>query len=92
MIEHPLDPQREYDALAEALQSFHAQEAQPTVQAITALQEAVVCATEAWQQCEPLRATREKEFRYHVVKLKLLLAGAYQTLDALPGVHRLEAA
>jgi len=38
-----------------------------------------------WQRCESVRATREKEFRYQVVRLKLLLAGAYQTLDALPG-------
>ena len=33
MTEPPLDPQREYEALAEALQIFQAQESQPTPQA-----------------------------------------------------------
>src|SRR5689334_21293481 len=82
MTEHSLDPQRAYEALAEAFHRFQQQEAEPTSQRITALQDAVVRATEAWQRCEPLRATREREFRYHVVKLKLLLAGATQRLDA----------
>ena len=85
MTEPSLDPQMEYEALAEALQLFHAQEAQPTTQSLTTLQEAVARATHVWQRCESVRATREKEFRYQVVRLKLLLAGAYQTLDALPG-------
>jgi hypothetical protein len=85
MTEPPLDPQREYEALAEALQIFQAQESRPTPQTLIALQQAVACATKAWQQCEPLRPTREKEFRYQVIRLKLLLAAAYQTLDAHSG-------
>ena len=47
---------------------------------------AVTQATEVWQKCEWHRATSTKEFRAHVVRLKLLLAGVYQTLDLLPGV------
>jgi hypothetical protein len=92
MTAHPLDPQVEYEALAEALQAFQAQEAEPTSQTIPALQEAVARATDVWQQCEPLRAPREKEFRYHVVKLKMLLAGAYQTRAATAGFPLSQAA
>jgi hypothetical protein len=55
MTEPPLDPQIEYEALAEALQIFQAQESQPTPQAIIALHQAVARAAQAWQQCEPLR-------------------------------------
>jgi len=87
MTEPPLDPQREYEALAEALQIFQAQESQPTPHAIIALHQAVARAATAWQQCEPLRPTREKEFRYHVIRLKLLVAGACQTLDAHSGLR-----
>ena len=86
------DPQAEYEVLADALQLFHEHPEHVPAAAITALQEAVARATKAWQRCEPVRATREKEFRYHVVRLKLLLAGAYQTLDALPGVRLSRAA
>ena len=85
MIDHPLNPQIEYEMLADALQRFQAQGAPQTAQTITALQEAVARAAHAWWRCEPLRATREKEFRYHVIRLKLLVAGVAQTLDALPG-------
>ena len=76
MSNHPLDPQLAYEVLAEALQTCQAQGMALTDQGLTALREAIACAMEVWQQCEPLRATREKEFRYHVVKLKMLLAGA----------------
>ena len=92
MSEHPLNPQLAYEALAAAVQRFQLQEAEPTAQRITALQEAVMRATEVWQRCEPLRAAREKEFRYHVVKLKLLLAGAAQTLEAVSGLPLSQAA
>ena len=91
MAEHALDPQMEYEVLADALQLFQAQEAHPTAQSITLLQEAVTRAIDAWQRCESVRATREKEFRYHVVKLKMLLTGAYQTLEALSGERLPEA-
>ena len=84
MPEPPLDPQRAYEALAEALRLFYAQP--PTDQALTAVRDAVIHATEVWQRCELHRATSTKEFRAHVVRLKLLLAGVYQTLDVLPGV------
>ena len=56
------------------------------------LQEAVSRATEVWQHCEPLRATREKEFRYHVVKLKLLVASAHQLLDTFSEARLSQAA
>ena len=59
MTEPLLDPQMEYEALADALQLFQAQEAPPTAQSITALQEAVARAIDAWQRCEAVRATRE---------------------------------
>jgi hypothetical protein len=84
MSEPPLDPQRAYEALAEALRLFYAQP--PTDQALTAVREAVTQATEVWQRCEWQRATSTKEFRAHVVRLKLLLAGVYQTLDIFPDV------
>jgi hypothetical protein len=84
MPEPPLDPQRAYEALAEALRLFYAQP--PTDQALTAVWDAVTHATEVWQRCEVHRATSTKEFRAHVLRLKLLLAGVYQTLDVLPGV------
>ena len=84
MTDPPLDPQRAYEALAEALCLFYAHP--PTAQALTAVREAVTQATEVWQRCEVQRATSTKEFRAHVVRLKLLLAGVYQTLDLLPGV------
>ena len=86
MTEPTLDPQRTYKALAEALQLFYAQP--PTEQALTAVRDAVTRATEVWQKCELQRATSTKEFRSHVVRLKLLLAGVYRTLDVLPGVPR----
>jgi hypothetical protein len=92
MTEHPLTPQLAYEALAEAGLSFQLQEAEPTAQRITALQEAVMRVTEVWQRCEPVRAAREEEFRYHVVKLKLLLASAAQTLDAVSGLPLSQAA
>jgi len=85
MSEHPFNPQLADEALAEAVPSFQLQEAELTAQRITALQEAVMRATEVWPCCEPLRAAREKEVRYHVVKLKFLLASAAQTLDAVSG-------
>jgi hypothetical protein len=81
MTEPPLDPQRASEALAEALRLFYAHP--PTDQARTAVREAVTQATEVWQRCEVQRATSTKEFRAHVVRLKLLLAGVYQTLDLL---------
>ena len=84
MTEPPLDPQRAYEALAVALRLFYAHP--PTDQARTAVREAVTQATEVWQRCEVQRATSTKEFRAHVVRLKLLLAGVYQTLDLFPGV------
>ena len=84
MTEPPLDPQRAYEALAEALRLFYAQP--PTDQGLTAVRDAVTHATVVWQRCEWQRATSTKEFRAHVVRLKLLLAGVCQTLDLLPGV------
>jgi hypothetical protein len=84
MTEPPLDPQHAYEALAKALRLFYAHP--PTEQALTAVREAVTHAREVWQRCEVQRATSTKEFRAHVVRLKLLLAGVYQTLDLLPGV------
>jgi hypothetical protein len=84
MTEPPLDPQRAYEALAEALRLFYAHP--PTAQALSAVREAVTQATEVWQRCEWQRATSTKEFRAHVVRLKLLLAGVYRTLDLHPGV------
>jgi hypothetical protein len=89
MTDHPLDPQAEYEALAAALQRAHEHQ-DPAAR--TALHAAVVRATAAWQRGEAVRATREKEFRYHVVKLKLLVAGAAQTLAALSGLSLPEAA
>ena len=86
------DPRNEYETLAEALRVFHADQHSPTPHAITALQDVVARVTDAWQQCEVHRATREKEFRYHVVRLKLLLAGAYQTLETLSGAPLSKAA
>jgi hypothetical protein len=82
MTDPPLDPQRASEALAAALRLFYAHP--PTDQARTAVWEAVTHATEVWQRCEWQRATSTKEFRAHVVRLKLLLAGVYQTLDLLP--------
>ena len=84
MSEPPLDPQRACEALAEALCLFYAHP--PTDPALTAVREAVTQATEVWQQCERQRATSTKEFRAHVVRLKLLLAGVSRTLDLRPGV------
>ena len=84
MSEPPLDPQRAYEALAEALRLFYAHP--PTDQALTAVRDAVTHATEVWQRCEVQRATSTREFRAHVVRLELLLAGVYQTLDILPDV------
>ena len=84
MTEPPLDPQRASEALAAALRLFYAHP--PTDQARTAVREAVTQATEVWQRCERQRATSTKEFRAHVVRLKLLLAGVSRTLDLRPGV------
>ena len=84
MTEPPLDPQRAYEALAVALRLFYAHP--PTDQARTAVREAVTQATEVWQRCEWQRAISTKEFRAHVVRLKLLLAGVSWTLDPRPGV------
>ena len=84
MTEPQLDPQHAYEALAEALHLFYAQP--PTDQALIAVRDAVTRATEIWQQCESHRATSTKAFRVHVVRLRLLLAGVYRTLDGLPGV------
>jgi hypothetical protein len=84
MTDPPLDPQRTYEALAEALCLFYAHP--PTTQALTAVQEAVTQATAVWQRCERQRASSTKEFRAHVVRLKLLLAGVSRTLDLRPGV------
>jgi hypothetical protein len=84
MTEPPLDPQHAYEALAEALRLFYAHPS--TEQAFTAVWDAVTYATEVWQRCELQRTTSTKEFRVHVVRLKLLLAGVSQTLDFLPGV------
>lgn len=86
------DPQDEYETLADALRIFHNSQESPTLHAIAELQDAVACVTEAWQRCEAQRATREKEFRYHVIRLKLLLAGAHQTLEALYEAHLSKAA
>ena len=86
MIDHTLDPQRECEVLAEALQRFYAHPAPPPVPAIMAVREAVARATEVWQRCERQRTTSSKAFRAHVVRLKLLLAGVYQTLDILPAM------
>ena len=83
MSDPPLDPQRAYEALAEALRLFYAQP--PIDPALTAVREAVTHATEVWQRCEVQRATSTKEFRAHVVRLKLLLAGVSRTLDLRPG-------
>jgi len=84
MTEPPLDPQRAYEALAEALRLFYAHP--PTAQALTAVRDVVTQATEVWQRCERQRAISTKKFRTHVVRLKLLLAGVYQTRDLLPDV------
>jgi hypothetical protein len=84
MTEPSLDPQRAYEALAEALRLFYAQP--PTDQARTAVRDAVTHAAEVWQRCELQRATSTKAFRAHVVRLKLLLAGVYQTVAILPGM------
>ena len=59
MTDHPLDPQVEYEALAAALQRAHDHQ-DPTAR--TALHAAVVRATAAWQRCEAVRTTREKEW------------------------------
>ena len=92
MTELQLDPQNAYETLAEALHIFREQQEQPPVHAITDLRNAVARAAEVWRGCEPLRATRDKEFRSHLVKLKLLLAGAYQTLEAFNEAHLPQAA
>ena len=84
MTDPPLDPQHACEALAAALRLFYAHP--PTDQARTAVREAVTQATEVWQRCEVQRATSTKEFRAHVVRLKLLLAGVSRTLDLRPGV------
>jgi hypothetical protein len=84
MTDPPLDPQRAYEALAEALCLFYAHP--PTDPALTAVREVVTQATAVWQRCERQRATSTKEFRAHVVRLKLLLAGVSRTLDLRPGV------
>ncbi len=84
MTDPPLDPQRASEALAAALRLFYAHP--PTNQALTAVREAVTQATEVWQRCEWRRTTSTREFRAHVVRLKLLLAGVSQTLDLRPGV------
>ena len=89
MTDPLLDPQAEYEAVTAALQRVH--DAQDPA-ALTTLHEAIVHATAIWHRCEPLRTKREKEFRYQVVKLKLLLAGAHQTLEALEGAHLPKAA
>jgi len=81
MNDPPLNPQRAYEALAEALRLFYAQP--PTDQALKVMQDAVSHATEIWQRCEVQRVTSTKEFRAHVVRLKLLLAGVPRTLDLL---------
>jgi hypothetical protein len=81
------DPRHAYETLAEALLVFRDHQDHPTAHAITELHAAVDRVTEAWQRCEAQRATQEKEFRYHVVRLKILLAGAYQTLEALSDAH-----
>lgn len=81
MTDDSRDPRQAYDALAGAMQTFQTQAPRPTGQDVAALREAVARATEVWQHCEPMRAARGKEFRYHVVKLKLLLAGAAQALE-----------
>lgn len=77
------DPRTEYETLAEALRIFHVYRDHPPSHAITELRDTVAHVTDAWQQCEAHRTTQEKEFRYHVVRLKLLLAGAHHILDAL---------
>jgi hypothetical protein len=92
MTEHPLTPQLADEGLDAAVQSLQSQEAGPTAQRITALQEVVMRATKVWQRGEPLRAAREKEFRSHVVKPKLLLASAAQTPDAESGLPLSQAA
>jgi hypothetical protein len=84
MTEPPLDPQCAYEALAQALRLFYAQP--PTDQTLTTVRDAVTHAAEVQRKCELQRATSTKEFRAHVVRLRLLLAGVYQTLDVLPGV------
>ena len=84
MTDPPLDPQRASEALAAALRLFYAHP--PTDPARSAVREAVTQATEVWKRCEWQRATSTKEFRAHVVRLKLLLAGVSQTLDLRPGV------
>ena len=86
------DPQHEYETLAEALRVFHADQHSPTPHAITVLQDTVARVTDAWQRCEAHRTAREKEFRYHVVRLKLLLAGALQILETLSGAPLSKAA
>lgn len=86
------DPRNEYETLAEALRVFHADQHSSTAHALTALQDTVARVTAAWQRCETHRMTREKEFRYHVVRLKLLLAGALQTLETLSGAPLSKAA
>ena len=87
-----LEPQHAYETLADALRLFHESQDHPTSHAITELQAAVERITEAWQRCEAQCVTGEKEFRYHVVRLKILLAGAHQTLEALYEAHLLKAA
>lgn len=84
MTDHALDPQRECEALADALRRFYEHAAPPPVPAMRAVREAVARATEVWQSCERQRGTSTKEFRFHVVRLKLLLAGVSQTLDVSP--------
>ena len=84
MTEPPLDPQRTYEALATALRLFYAHP--PTEQARTAVREAVTRAREVWERCEGQRASSTKEFRAHVVRLKLLLAGVSRVLDLRPRV------
>jgi hypothetical protein len=86
------DPRNEYETLADALRIFQESHEHRTPDAIAELQDVVARVTEAWQQCEAQRTSREKEFRYHVVRLKILLAGAHQTLETLYETHLLKAA
>src|SRR5262249_45819312 len=72
-----LDPRAEHDALYDALGLFQARwEQQRTAQAVFDFCEAVERANEAVTVCERQKSEQDQEFRFQVVRLKVLLTAA----------------
>lgn len=78
------DPRNEYETLLDALQIFHGYQEHLPAHTITELQDTVARVAEAWQRCEAQRATREKEFRYHVVSSSCSSRGPIRSLRRFP--------